>query len=388
MFHRVLSFLVPLSLSLVTLGCEGTIDPPPQAQPGQVYELLGEQFTVLTAARSLKVPWAVTWTPGGWIIITERGGRLSTIDAEDKTLIDFADVPAVAASGEHGLMSVALSPQFDTDRFIYLSYTTHGADGKLKNVITRFHLDGKLTAPKVLVDNLPASDYHDGLPLRFGPDGMLYASTGDATQRDLAQKTESLAGKFLRMDKDGNVPADNPMPNSLIWSLGHRNCQGFDWHPVTGQLYATEHGPSRGVEPWSGGDELNLIRKGGNYGWPLHHHGDGGESDFVAPLKYWGEPAIAPAGAAFYTGDKFPRWKNRLFFANLRGQSLMCVTFDEKDPSKIVDLQETLKNQFGRLRAVATGPDGSLYITTSNRDGRGSPAADDDRLLRLVPVRK
>lgn len=366
----------------IAAGC--TFGSKPQANPGTTYELLGQRYSVETVASDLRVPWALAWTPDGRMLVTERPGRLRSVDPATGESDWVIDVEGVTADGEHGLMGMALSPTFAEDRHIFLSYTTPTDDGTA-NVIVRYRLgDGELSDRKVLVGDLPAADYHDGLPLRFGSDGKLYASTGDATQRHLAQQKDSLAGKFLRIDPDGSVPEDNPFGDAPIWTLGHRNSQGFDWHPETGLLYATEHGPSLGVEPWSGGDELNLVSKGDNYGWPLYHHDENGPG-YVAPLRTW-SPAIAPAGGTFYDGAAAPAWRNRFFFAGLRGQALWCVEFSADQPREILDLQRILHREFGRLRAVEVGPDGLLYFTTSNRDGRGSPASDDDRVLRLVPV--
>lgn len=378
---------VLMVLSLVACNRAGS---QPQAQPGQVYTAAGQQFQVETVADNLEVPWSLAWLPDGRMLITTRPGGLYVLEegSAQERLLEMLD--DVDHAGEHGLMGLAVSPKFRTDRHIFLSYTT-SAGGKLKNVIARYRLteQDKLTERVVLVDDLPASDYHDGLPLRFGPDGMLYASTGDATQRDLAQRMDSLAGKFLRLTPDGKAPPDNPWPSLLIFSLGHRNCQGFDFHPDNGMIYATEHGPSLGVEPWSGGDELNLVRKGGNYGWPIYHNEKTGEGieGFTAPLKVW-DDAIAPAGGAFYTGDKLPAWKGLFVFAGLRGQGLWLARFSQSSQETGVEsLERILHEQFGRLRAVEQGPDGYLYFTTSNKDKRGVPADNDDRVLRIVPAR-
>lgn len=362
-----------------------------------VYEIEGERFFVQVVARDLVVPWALAWPGDGRILVTQRPGQLSAIDPDTGRVSLIANVPHVDAVGEGGLMSVAVSPQFAQDRFIYLSYVAK-LDGRSRNRIVRFTLDdGGLKESKVLVDDIPAHDYHDGLPLKFGADGKLYASTGDAGQRAKAQDNASLLGKFLRINADGSIPADNPFPGSPIWSLGHRNCQGFDWQQASGVLIAAEHGPSLGAEPWSGGDELNWVRPGMNYGWPTYRNEIFAKKEgFMDPLKVWGDPAIAPAGAAFYSGDKFPQWKGKFFFAALRGEALLCATLDIKMQSegkdrmpadvKVVRVSEGLKGVFGRLRAVAQGPDGYLYLTTSNRDKRGSKHVGDDLVLRLVPV--
>lgn len=376
------SFLV--AVFFPATGCGQS---PPASQPGQkVYQLNGHEFAVEAVATGLTVPWSLAWMPGGQMLVTQRPGRLSLVEPGGKAR-EISGLPKVDVKGEHGLMGMALSPTFEKDRLIFLSLTGPSPDSSRVNRIIRCRLseDYRLTDLAVLIDNLPAEDYHDGLPLHFGPDGMLYASTGDAGRGKLAQQQTSLAGKFLRIAPDGSVPPDNPLPGSPIWTLGNRNCQGFDWSPATGELYATEHGPSVPVDSAvGGGDELNRIVKSGNYGWPIYHH-DENKPPFIAPLKTW-TPAIAPAGAAFYRGDVFPNWRNLFFFAALRGEALWCVELDPADPSKIRSAQRLMHREFGRLRAVAMGPDGLLYITTSNRDGRGKAAAGDDKVLRLVPV--
>jgi glucose/arabinose dehydrogenase len=376
-------------LASVATGCDSA-GSKPQAEGGEVYSAGGQSFRVETVAEDLVVPWAIDWLPDGRMLVTTRPGRLWAIRAGGGEKQLLAEIDEVIHQGEHGLMGLAVSPDFADNRHIFLSYTTGGGEERKKNVIVRYRLtdDGRLADKSILVDDLPAADYHDGLPLRFGPDGKLHASTGDATQRELAQEMDSLAGKYLRVNPDGTIPDDNPWPTSPIFSLGHRNSQGFDFHPQTDLMYATEHGPSLGVEPWSGGDELNLVRKGGNYGWPIYHNEKTGadEPGFTAPLELW-DDAIAPAGASFYTGDKLPAWKNRFVFAGLRGEALWLAKFGGADnPDQVESLERVLHKQYGRLRAVEQGPDGYLYFTTSNRDKRGTPAANDDRVLRIVPA--
>ncbi|MCE5280407.1 MAG: PQQ-dependent sugar dehydrogenase [Planctomycetaceae bacterium] len=380
--------------ALCCIGCTDLGDRP-QHKPGDRYSFEGVSFRIETVAADLTVPWALAWLPDGRMLITERPGVVRVQARPGQTEV-LARIDEVDQSGEGGLMGVAVSPDFSRDGWIYLAYTARDGRRQLKNMVVRYRLDaGRLVERTVLLDNLPARTYHNGLPLAFGPDGKLYASTGDAGKGQLAQEMESLAGKFVRLNADGTVPADNPFPaqagqerfginsrQSAIWTLGHRNCQGLDWNS-RGQMFATEHGPS-GIDGGSGLDEVNLIERGGNYGWPLHRGGDKAE-DFVAPIKYWGEPAIAPSGATFYRGET-KKWKDWFFFCTLRGQSLFAMRFDPDQPQKVLRVERLLEDQFGRLRAAAMGPDGHLYLTTSNRDGRGRPGPNDDRVLRLVPM--
>ncbi|HKP12649.1 MAG TPA: PQQ-dependent sugar dehydrogenase, partial [Blastocatellia bacterium] len=210
-------------------------------------------------------------------------------------------------------------------------------------------------------------------------------TTGDATQRQLAQKLDSLAGKTLRLNDDGSVPQDNPFVGQQgvrpeIWSTGHRNAQGMDWQPGSNLMFQTEHGPS-GFDGPGGGDEVNIVERGKNYGWPLIHHTATREGLEAPLLEY--TPAVAPASGMFYRGSAFPEFRGNFFFGCLRGQCLVRVVLDGR---RVVS-QERLLRDYGRIRDVAEGPDGAIYFSTSNRDGRGRAASGDDRILRLVPVK-
>jgi glucose/arabinose dehydrogenase len=247
-------------------------------------------------------------------------------------------------------------------------------------------MGGTLTEAQVIIENIPATQFHAGTRVRFGPDGKLYITTGDATERELAQQLDSLAGKTLRLNDDGSIPPDNPFAKQSnaraeIWSYGHRNSQGISWQPSTDGQFQTEHGPS-GFDGPGGGDEVNIVEAGKNYGWPVIHHTQTKEG-MVAPLLEY-TPAVAPASAWFYRGTAFPQFRGNFFFGALKGECLIRVVLDER---RVVSQERLLQGQYGRLREVAEGPDGALYFSTSNRDGRGQPASNDDRILRLVPVK-
>jgi aldose sugar dehydrogenase len=287
----------------------------------------------------------------------------------------LATLPVVEDS-ESGLMGLALDPAFPAEPYLYAMYTAAGAQSTV-NRIVRLRLEGDaVREDRVLLDNLPAGRIHDGGRVKFGPDGRLYATLGDASNAGAAQSPDTLAGKIFRLERDGTIPADNPFPGSPVYSLGHRNPQGLAWQPGTGRLYATEHGAS-------GNDEVNLIERGANYGWP-EAQGAAHPAPYRAPLAVY-TPSVAPAGATFYDADAIPQWRGSFFFATLRGAHLHRLVFDPADPRRVVVDERLYAGEYGRLRDVAQGPDGALYVTTSNRDGRGSPAAEDDRILRIGP---
>lgn len=344
----------------------------------------GVQFKVEKVVGGLEVPWSIVWAPDGRMIFTERPGRVRVFEKgalNPKPLFVVADVEQ---SGESGLMSVALHPQFSSNHFLYLSYAyLSGGNVRVRVVRYREAPEG-LVDRKVIIEDLPAAQYHAGCRIRFGPDGKLYVTTGDATDRQLAQKLDSLAGKTLRLNDDGTVPQDNPFVGQQnarpeIWSYGHRNAQGMDWQPGSNLMFQTEHGPS-GFDGPGGGDEVNIVEKGKNYGWPIIHHTQTKEGLESPLLEY--TPACAPASGMFYRGSAFPKFKGNFFFGCLRGERLIRV---ELDGRKVVR-QEDLVKAYGRIRDVAEGPDGYLYFSTSNRDGRGKATEDDDRIMRLVPA--
>ena len=334
----------------------------------------GPATRVETVATGLVAPWAIAFVPDGRVFITERPGRLRVLTPDSVLMAEpLAEIEGVAAAGEGGLLGLALDPDFARNRRLYLYHTYRDGQGLRNRVVRYTERDSRLADRTVILDRIPGASIHNGGRIAFGPDGKLYVTTGDAAQSALAQDRGSLAGKILRLNADGSIPQDNPFPGSPVYSYGHRNPQGLAWHPQTGQLYATEHGAS-------GNDELNLIEAGQNYGWPEvqgRNHGS-----FRAPLAVY-SPAIAPTGATWYTGAVIPPWRGSLLFTTLRGTHLRRVTVDATDPRRITAQKELFDDRYGRLRDVQQGPDGQLYVLTSNRDGRGDPDADDDRVLRI-----
>jgi glucose/arabinose dehydrogenase len=372
-----------LTVALLSLGCDN--DAP--SGPAEAAPQSGEatRFRVETVAENLAVPWAIAFAPDGRIFFTERPGRVRVIEQGRLRPEPLATIPEVASASEAGLMDLKLHPQFAQNRLLYLAYA-YRAGGMRVRVVRYQEAGSGLSNPTVIIENIPAAENHAGCRLGFGPDGKLYVTTGDATNRELAQRLDSLAGKTLRLNDDGSVPPDNPFvgrqgARAEIWSLGHRNAQGMDWQPGTGLMFQTEHGPS-GFDGPGGGDEVNIVEAGKNYGWPAVHHTESREGMISPALVY--TPAVAPASGIFYRGSAFPDYRGNYFFGCLRGRRIIRV---ELDGRRVVSQEDLLNDQYGRIREIAEGPDGAIYFSTSNRDGRGRPSASDDRILRLVPAR-
>ncbi len=340
---------------------------PPASQQGLTLSQVSDADPTVVA-EGLDVPWDLAWLPEGDLLFTERPGRLVRIDP-DGARRSYA-IEGVREAGEGGLLGLALHPEFETNRWLYVYYTYEGDDG-LTNRVERYRLDDDGPADRTLIiDGIPGNFYHDGGCLEFGPDGYLYITTGDAGGSSRSQDRGSLAGKILRLAPDGSVPDGNPF-GTAVYSYGHRNAQGLAWD-ADGRLWSTEHGRS-GVA--SGYDELNLVEAGANYGWP-EIQGDETAAGMRAPVAHSGpDYTWAPGGAAY--------WEGRIFFGGLRGEALY-----EARPLRrgAIQVRAHFHGEFGRIRAVRIGPDGMLYFTTSNRDGRGRVREGDDKLVRVDPA--
>jgi glucose/arabinose dehydrogenase len=315
-----------------------------------------------TIADGLEVPWGVAFLPDGDAVVTERMSGRVLLLAPDGAPAEVGTITAVVPQGEAGLLGVAVSPDFARDRTLFF-YLTSSSDNRVVSAV----LDGsELGDPSVVLDGIPAGFIHDGGRIAFGPDGYLYVTTGETGDPGLAQDPDSLAGKILRITADGEPAPGNPDPGSPVWSLGHRNVQGLAWDDQ-GRLWASEFGDST----W---DELNLVEKGGNYGWP-EVEGTGGGDRFIDPQLVWPVEDASPSGLAFDDGH--------LWMAGLRGRRLWRI--DVSAAGRASHPTAYFTEDYGRLRTVVTAPDGALWLTTSNRDGRGEPAADDDRIIRVQP---
>lgn len=366
----------------------------PALGQGQVYQSSQHDFRIVTVVEGLVSPWSMAFLPGGDMLVTERPGRLRIV--RNGKLVDAAveGVPPVVARGQGGLLDVALHPNFSSNRLIYLSYSKASGDsGAATTAVARarFENDRLTGVEDIFVAQTRGAPGHFGSRLAFDRDGFLFVTVGDRMvppagnlEAHPAQDISNHHGTINRLHDDGRVPADNPFvgregARPEIWSYGHRNPQALAVHPETGDLWATEHGPQ-------GGDELNLIRKGLNYGWPVIgfgvnyrtgaaiHSGTHREG-MEQPVHVW-VPSIGISGMMFYTGDKFSGWKGSLFVGGLAGQQLVRLTLD----GQRAELGDVPVRRLGRIRDVRQGPDGFIYLAIENQTGQPTP------IVRLEPA--
>ena len=346
-----------------TPPAEDTALPDPESTSASAGPVEVETSVVATG---LEAPWDLVFTPDGEALVTERDtARLLSIDSSGN-VEELQRLPE-NGTGEGGLLGLALSPDYERDGLIYVYYTTDE-----DNRVARFRLGED---PEPILTGIPVLTYHDGGRIVFGPDGLLYVGTGDGGEPSNSQDLNSLGGKILRITPDGGVPEDNPFSGSPVYSYGHRNVEGLAWDEA-GRLYASEFGSDRY-------DEVNLIEPGQNYGWP-EVEGAGGEPRYTDPISTWTTDEASPSGAEILKGGAIPQWEGDFFMAGLRGQRLWRLDLDQS--GAVIDREPLLQGEAGRLRHVVQAPDGSLWVLTSNRDGRGSPIPDDDRILRLGPA--
>jgi glucose/arabinose dehydrogenase len=383
-WRQVPAVLLVVGLAGAACGDDRSPEPPSTPPPSEVFTAAdGTRYAVEVVLRNLEVPWSMAFAPDGRLFITERPGRIRI--AQNGTLLPPALVVGdVAATGESGVMGLALHPNFNSNHFVYIAYTSRlpGGDVMVNRIVRFREVNNQLAESMFIFDNIGAANIHDGGRIRFGPDGKLYLTMGDAAVPSVSQDLASHNGKILRMNDDGSLPADNPFPGSFVYSLGHRNPQGIDWQPGTGELWGTEHGAT-------GNDELNRLVAGRNYGWPVIE-ASRTQAGMETPVLFY-DPAIAPSGFSFYapaTGvAAIEGFRNNAFFATLRGTHLHRVIFNTNNPQTVRSEERLFEGRFGRIRDVITGPDGAIYFCTNNRDGRGTPASDDDRVMRIIPAR-
>ena len=378
------------------------VDPRPPNAPTQKAARAGQTraseqkanvaFEVVTVAEGLDKPWGLTFLPGGKMLVTEKAGRLRVVAADGTLSEPVAGLPPVDARGQGGLLDVSLDPAFASNRLIYWSYA-EPREGEVNNTAVargRFVDDAapRVENVQVIFHQAPSmnSRLHFGSRLVWGRDGTLFITLGDRSileGRVQSQRMDGMIGKIVRINSDGSIPKDNPFVGkegvpAEIWSIGHRNVQAATLHPATGELWETEHGPR-------GGDEINIARKGNDYGWPtiaygIEYKGEAIAGDITAkagmeqPLYYW-DPVIGPSGMVFYTGSLFPAWKNSLFIGGMASTNLVRLTVEGE---RVVGEERLLRDlqPRERIRDVRQGPDGALYLLTDNAKGR---------ILKLIP---
>jgi len=329
--------------------------------------------------QNLNVPWELVFLPeSNRALVTERSGRVVEI-IDGKLQPESYLKLDIVSRGEGGLMGMAHHPDFPENPYIYLMYTYTSTAGDQYNRVSRFKdQNNQAGEEEIIIDQIPAGNYHDGGRIAFGPDGMLFVTTGDTFNREIAQDLDNLGGKILRLTPEGKIPEDNPFENSPVYSLGHRNPQGLAWHPETAELFISDHGPS-GEDGLRAKDRIKVVDAGSNFGWP-DKIGYFEEGKYANPLIMW-EDAVPPSGMTFYQGD--------LYLGTLRSQSLVRITVNKENDNFEVEKIEHLFNDgrgnsgYGRIRTAVAGPDGYLYFLTNNRDGRGSPRENDDQILRF-----
>lgn len=378
-----LAAVLVVALAIAVVVAAGPLSGALGASDGRIFESERHRFRLTVVASGLEHPWSLAFLPDGTMLVTERPGRLRVIRNGTLDPTPISGVPEVAAVGQGGLLDVVLHPRFRDNRLVYLSYAGKGRGGAGTEVARGRLSEGRLEDLEILFAVRPKSrgGRHFGSRLVFGAQGHLYVTAGERGDPDRAQDPGDAAGSVIRLTENGGIPPDNPFVGRAgarpeIFSIGHRNPQGLARHPETGRIWEVEHGPR-------GGDEVNIIEAGVNYGWPVITYGmsyagfpigEGSEKPGMAqPVTYW-VPSISPSGMAFYTGAAFPAWRGNLFVGALSGELLVRL---ELDGERVVH-EERLLEEFGeRIRDVRQGPDGFLYLLTDAPDGA---------LLRLEPL--
>ena len=333
-------------------------------------------------AQGLFIPWGIAFLPDGDLLVTERDGLLRRVRSDGSLVEEPLAIIDIGSSDEGGLLGITLDPSFSDNQAFFMYVTS--AEGGVQNRVERWTLSEDGTSAvfeSIIIDEIPAALYHNGGRLRIGPDGMLYITTGDARNPALSRDLNSPAGKILRFNPDGSIPSDNPNPDSPVWVSGLRNCQGIDWR-ADGRMVLTDHGPSGDTNRF-GHDEINVVEPGDDLGWPDIYACESSEG-LRSPSMTWSD-ALPPGGHAIYTGSEIPEWQGDVLigvmgFTSPDQPHLHRIRLSDDGN---VTLSETyLRGEYGRLRDVIMGPDGGLYVTTSNCDGRGE-CGDGDLILRI-----
>jgi glucose/arabinose dehydrogenase len=338
-----------------------------------------EEYMVESWIENLRIPWELIFLSDEKALVTERAGSVRLIENGVLQEKPYKIIDEVEHIGEGGLMGLAKHPDYPLQRYLYAMYT-YRENGALYSRVARYIDSGdSMEFDRPIIEKIPASNVHNGGRIAFGPDGMLYITTGDTWHSEIAQNIDILGGKILRLTAEGDIPSDNPFPDSPVYSFGHRNPQGLAWHPETGMLFASEHGPSGEFGLYSR-DEINIIEKGGNYGWP-QLVGAAGVEPYKDPIIMWIQ-TTPPSGMAF--------WNGYLFVATLRSEALIRIEIRQRDNAyKIRGIDRLFAydwsgGTYGRLRDAVVGSDNALYVLTNNYDGRGWPYEGDDKILRLT----
>lgn len=388
---RALAAATLLVVMTATVSAEPIVGPKPQTV-ADVFLPTPPDIRVEAWVTGLEAPWSLVFLPDGRALVSERPGRIRLIQnghLEKSPYAVFETTRGASgagdfflnlfARGEGGLMGLAVHPKFPTEPYIYAMYTWRGVRGVRNRIVRLVDRGTHGVFDKIVLGGVPGALFHNGGRIAFGPDGMLYATTGEIFEMHMAQDLKAFGGKVLRIDPGGGIPSDNPFPNSPVWSYGHRNPQGLAWHPETGVLYQSEHGPS-GEVGFGAHDEINIIEEGRNYGWP-RIVGAPGRAPYVDPIAMWPNTSAPPAGMTFHKGA--------LYVATLRSEALIRLRIEGRRVLSIERLfaGDEYDGVLGRLRDAVDGPDGHLYVLTSNRDGRGSPRPGDDKILRMTVAR-
>jgi glucose/arabinose dehydrogenase len=341
-----------------------------------------------TIATNLDTPWEILWGPDNFIWVTERSGKISRVNPGTGAVSELIQIADAREVGEGGLLGMVLDPDFLSNNFLYVAYNYYATGNQYREKIVRFvynSLTDKADNPMILFDNISGANNHNGCRLVISPDKKLIFTTGDAQTTSNSQNLQSLNGKTLRLNLDGTIPTDNPLPGSPVWSWGHRNPQGLVYSPNGQILYSSEHGPSND-------DEINIIQKGRNYGWPTvqgfcntpNETAFCRDSNVFEPIFAW-TPTLAVAGIDFYNSDLIPEWKNSLLVTSLKASRITQLLLNQSGTS-VLNTKDFYTGTFGRLRDICISPEGKVYVAVSNRDGRGNPINDDDKIVEISPV--